>query len=250
MTRFEHIATLQALVQQAIFWLYCSTMKPVTNLSAVVASLALAVTSHAAIVVTNGSFETFTGTSTAFPYGEVSDWTYAGTPLSNGNGLLAAISETLTPIPNTPHGSNWLLVDSRTVGQYIFLDVGTINLGQQLTLSALIGRQQNVGLSDFELALYRSDGNSGTPDVMLTGIVRDDVPVLAPQGSVTMSANYTALAADAGETLFVRIGALSGTSTNPVFQTLIDNVDVTVIPEPSTVALIGLGALGLLRRRR
>ena len=230
MTRFEHIATLQALVQQAIFWLYCPTMKPATTLSAVVASLAMAVTSHSAIVVTNGSFETFTGTSTAAPYGVVSGWTYAGTPLLDG--LLGAISESLANFPDTPHGSNWLLVDGRSFGQHIYQAVGTINLGQQLTLSALIGRQQNVDLSDFELVLYRSDGNSGTPDVLLTRIVRNDVPALAPQGSTMMSANYTTLAADEGETLFVRIGALS--NDNPTLQTIIDNVVIeSVGSEPA-----------------
>ena len=241
MTRFEHIATLQALVQQAIFWLYCSTMKPVTNLSAVVASLALAVTSHAAIVVTNGSFEEAVPSTSL-----VSGWTYAGTPFTEN--LLRQQTQDGPNFPATPYGDYWLLVDSRINTQHVYQAVATINLGQQLTLSALIGRHANVGLSDFELALYRSEGNSGTPDVMLTRIVRNDVPVLDPKGSVTMSAEYTALAVDASETLFVRIGVLSSLSGSPVTQTYIDNV--TVIPEPSAIALIGLGALGLLRRRR
>ena len=84
-------------------------------------SLALAVSSHASNQLVNGSFESIVaGTggdnSMAFPYPQVADWTYAGTPRSK---YLGAINQAMPAIPSTPHGNNWLLLDNRIGRQHI-----------------------------------------------------------------------------------------------------------------------------------
>jgi hypothetical protein len=58
------------------------------------------------------------------------------------------------------------------------------------------------------------------------------------------------VAANEGQQLFVEIwGADLGTDTDGVFSRL-DEVSLTAVPEPSAAALIGLGGLALILRRR
>jgi hypothetical protein len=231
------------------------------NYPAVFSLLALAIfaaPAKGAYTVTNGSFESWnpaTGGNTPidFPYPEVSNWTYGGT--ASTNGLLGAVDEAATNITDTPFGNNWLLVDTRSTGKHIYQNVGTIVLGDVLSLSALFGRQASLTTlnSNFELALYRSNGGGSVPATLLTSITKTHTSLasLAAGSTVTASSTtYTATAADAGQSLFVRIGLLTpGTIDSPVTQTFIDNI--TVIPEPSSSFLL-LGAAGLLavRRRR
>ncbi len=190
--------------------------------------------------VVNGSFESWdpaTGGNdpASYQYPEVTGWTYGGTP--DTAGLLGAISDSLPVIPDTPHGANYLLVDSRIGTQHVYQSVGTISaVAEQLTLSALIGRQQNAAIADFELALYRSDGGSGTPDTLLVAIGASDVAGLAASATITVAKNYTPLPVDVGETVFVRIGLLSG-DANPVNQTWIDQVAVSLGPDETSPAI-------------
>lgn len=205
---------------------------------------------QAAYVVTNGSFESYdsatgSGMPMGYPYPRANDWTYTGTPLvvgSNGGGLAGAISETLAAIPETDHGANWLLLDERMIGQTLHQAVGTINLGETLSLSALVGRPTNVdAVSDFQVALYRSNSGGTTPATLLTAITKANVAGIAAGGTMQVSsAPYTATAADAGQTLFVRMAMLTGNNTNPVFQTVIDNVTVTGGADTTPPTLTGI----------
>mgnify|MGYP001947715899 CR=1 FL=1 len=177
----------------------------------------------------NGSFESFdagsgSGNPATYQYPNVTNWNYSGSPTTPG--LLGAISETIGAIPGTPHGSNWLLVDSRINTQKVYQSLGVMTSGHQLSISALIGRQTGAAVADFELALYRSNSQSGTPDTLLASIGRSDVSGLAAGATTTVSKNYTTVAADNGEKLFVQIRLLSGDGSS-VEQALIDNVVVT-----------------------
>ncbi len=193
---------------------------------------------HAAYELTNGSFESYgTGNPAAYPYPKVTGWTNVGTPLVDN--LAGAISETLPTIPDTPAGNNWLLLDERMLGQSLYQAVGTISLGDQLTLSALIGRPTNTALSDFEVALYRSNGGGGTPDQFLTRIGKSDVAGLGLGDTTEMSKNYTATAADAGQTLFVRLGMLTGDNAGSALQAVVDNVTVSAVPAPGVASASG-----------
>lgn len=68
--------------------------------------------------------------------------------------------------------------------------------------------------------------------------------------SSTMGGATVATSTDAtsGWTSYNRIFIRNGNSTNVDF--IVDSVDVAIVPEPSATLLGGIGALGLLRRRR
>ena len=225
-------------------------------------SLALCISAVNAAMVTvdNQSFESFVnGTDNdndpaTFTYPDAADWTYSGTP--NTNGLLGVISDSLATNPDTPAGNNWVLMDSRTGNEHLYQAVDTIALGDVVTLTARIGRTTNAGISNFEVALYRSVASSGTPDLLLADINNTDagVAALALGGQTDASVVYNAIGSDAGETLFIRIG-LKTLVTDPVTQALVDDIRLDVsnaVPAPAAlpVGLIGLAVLTARRRPR
>jgi len=196
-----------------------------------------AVTPVTAELVVNGSFEAVgddPAASMDFPYPTPDDWSYGGESLgfTEPERLLGAINENFRgggTIPETPHGENWLLVDSRIETFYIFQALGPISVGEQFTLSALIGRQIGVEIAGIELALCRSVEGSETPDEVLAAIDNTDpgIAALEPVSSVQTSVEYVATEEDAGETLFVRIGQVPDWPSSPVTQVIVDEVSVT-----------------------
>ena len=214
------------------------------GICAVVFSLAPTVSSHASAEVVNGSFESIVaGTGgdnpAAYPFPQVSGWTYAGTALTND--LLGAISETVSTIPETPNGSNWLLVDNRIQTRHIYQQVGVIPAGELLSVSALIGRPTNAPLADFEVALYRSVGGSGLPDQRLAaiGLATPGVGELAAGAVIQAQASHLATEADAGQALFVRIGFI-GSAPPQTTQAVIDNVLANAGPDTSPPQIAAL----------
>ena len=175
-------------------------------------------------------------------------WVYAGTPGTAS--VLAPLSETLGTAPLTPDGVTWLLVDSRSDPQTITQSLGTIIGGENLTIEALIGSVTNAALADFEIGLYRSLLGSGTADQVLLTLTNSDFTAPALGGTVAASsASYLTAGLDIGEELFIRIRSTDPDNGASVEQTLIDSVVVSV-PEPSSTALLGLGGLALILRRR
>ncbi|MGJ8724799.1 MAG: PEP-CTERM sorting domain-containing protein [Roseibacillus sp.] len=69
-------------------------------------------------------------------------------------------------------------------------------------------------------------------------------------GTETANSLYTSTAGDIGETIYFGIELLNPTGNNPFPRIDLVTLEVTPIPEPSSVALLGLGLLGLTRRRR
>lgn len=63
--------------------------------------------------------------------------------------------------------------------------------------------------------------------------------------SVPLTVSYVATAGDAGQEIRVRFGSLGGSGT-----VMVSNASLTEIPEPSSLALLGLGGLLITRRRR
>lgn len=210
----------------------------------------MALSASAALsLVTNGSFETFTGSSTSYTagdgYGVVSGWTYANSTPTVG---LSSINDSVTNITDTTAGSHWLLVDSRSDPQTISQSLGTIDALGTLSISALIGSAETVGLADFEIGLYRA----GNPTALLTLTIADFTDPGLGNTVAASTGTYDLIGADLTNELFVRIQSQDPDNGANVQQTLIDDVNVNfvAVPEPSSAALLGLGGLALILRRR
>lgn len=97
------------------------------------------------------------------------------------------------------------------------------------------------GLNDFTLTFYDGAGGSGTQ----IGAVFSDNAAQAPS-----SGNYAAEAFDVGIRNGVRSVVLSGNDHNLTGFIGIRELGFEAVPEPSSTALLGLGGLALILRRR
>ena len=94
-----------------------------------------------------------------------------------------------------------------------------------------------------------SDGDSMHPlyteSVVKTGALMDSQYVSLP------ALNIEDLVLDPGDDLLFSIRSRTNTIGFDGYNVqLLDNVTITVVPEPATLALLGLGGLALLRRRK
>lgn len=99
--------------------------------------------------------------------------------------------------------------------------------------------------------LFKTADNtiSGTATTLFNGLQASTInDTYEP---VNLTSVYTATAADVGSTLFVSIGIQDNTPADTPFAR-VDNFNLTVIPEPSSLAILSVSGAGLifLRRRR
>jgi len=123
-------------------------------------------------------------------------------------------------------------------------NLGPMTDGVRYTFSAdLYGN--NTFASVFQLALANDSGS------VLASLTDVDVSIAIDQNQTPVSFHYDAGSADDGVDLWVVLG---NRDDGALTRTGIDNVVVTggPIPEPTTIALLGIGVAGLLvaRRRR
>jgi hypothetical protein len=82
----------------------------------------------------------------------------------------------------------------------------------------------------------------------------DDSLTVAEETFETSTVTYTynpAHSALLGEKLQIRLFAKLGYIESGVYSEMnVDDVQLTVIPEPATMGLLGMGALALIRRKR
>ena len=116
----------------------------------------------------------------------------------------------------------------------------TIVAGTTYTLTADVGNAP--AFTDVESVVIRLYGSALGENVALNETALS--VGAAGTWKLNQSVSFTATGAENGQTLGVYIGVTSGT------QAEWDNIRLTKVPEPGSLALMGLGGLCVLRRRR
>lgn len=125
-----------------------------------------------------------------------------------------------------------------------------------------------IGLAGLAWDFSRASGNTADDGVIITGFVADPMATFSASSSSGLTATYDATAgslrvnvvffsstldslilnpaASAGQTLLLAVQDTDEARA----QLAIRSISYDVIPEPSSLALLGLGSLALVRRRR
>lgn len=234
--------------------------KTTLSLATAMGTLAFAATTAnaASIVITNHSFEDGNLTGWTNPGANVTDLTVTLPVDANYAG------STSGDLPSTADGD---FAATLTLGGdygYIRQDTGvTIVAGETYTLTVAVGARTDTGLpvitapGNILLRLGHGTGGLGYittyEETQLVGSAEQAAGGLVAGGFFDMTASFTAGAADAGQVLSILIGAAKGASSDAGGTYDFDNVrltDTAAVPEPSTTALLGLGGLALILRRR
>jgi hypothetical protein len=205
-------------------------------LSTVFAAILVLTTAHrsqAQLIVQNGDFQDLTGLSVDVP----GVW-YGGVPAGwagvNGN---FSVRESNPGSPTGDYVANLNVLSTTSPFVALRQAVGTLDSAGIITLS--------INVIDLSTGFNMSMGIFNTQNSSSYG---DWIALALPPGDITTTGFQTlstSVAIDAGTPIGVAFWASSGAPG-------ID--DVTVVPEPSTYALLGLSAAGLgahvARRRR
>ncbi len=207
---------------------------------------ALAGVTHAQNLITNGSFENPAGPYTNLPSGSgsVPGWNVSGSSVSvfgvvDFQPSGAFVSSGIAPASSTTDGVKALDLATNnadvTIAQTVGTSAGTsYNLTFDLGSTSALGRN---GIGNYEL--------------LLNGNVVANYHIEVPDTTVIryFSRSYAFTGTGSDTIAFRSVGSTYTASLKQDFA-FIDNVSLTPVPEPSSAALLGLGGLALILRRR
>lgn len=185
--------------------------------------------SHAVELTTNGGFETgdFTGW-TQFPTGP----NQFITGVNPSSGLWAA------EIFNEVQASNSLMKQAN-------IGIGTVTAGQTVNIS--FDAKGSFGVGGVAFAEFFSEIAGG-------GTSRAEILGGAPlnlDANTWRTFNFTVTAGpDVSGGVTLQLGATTPAISGSFAHVYYDNVSVSVVPEPATMAALGVGAIALIRRRK
>ena len=216
--------------------------KKIATRLAALAGLALAAGSVNAATILNASFEDDDVANDSFSDGVAANWNPTG-------GSVVGTQDFGPQSPAATDGDQHGVVSytGRSLSQ---LTAFTIADGETYTLTVDVGQVDAFSGSQGTIRLFGSTGGLGIALVNTNGTA--ELSGIAPgKGAylLNQTVTYTALASGdpfAGQQIGMMFTNSSGT------QTLYDNVrlDIVAVPEPSSAALLGLGGLTLIIRRR
>ena len=221
--------------------------------------------------ITNGDFEDDLGSTVGLVAGnwnETSSGWFGENGTSKGDTIQWEGST--AQLPADDNGEVWGLLninenDSNNPGAY-YQAIGTNELNYITKVSMTVGNRSNFFFQDIVLSLYSGNvtGANGSSLSGLGATLLDSATItnsvfalgdamdesIAPQTATISGLKLnTGTLGVAGETLWLEISSTVPGANVWEYQAFIDDVAVAV-PEPSSIALLGLGGLALLARRR
>lgn len=203
--------------------------QPATKLSLLSLGAVAALSLNAqAAVIANGGFDDYTGTP------------------ANGD-----LISSLTPADWSVTGTSDDQVQLKTTGGGMSPQDGGYYLGIFTPSNGVAQTFDTVNGQEYEVTFYLGRQGTDTPTVDLNvdgSASLHDSSILINSTQDTWAQHTISFTADSlSTTLSFVENASSASGTSDVF---VDTVSITAVPEPSSAALLGLGGLALILRRR
>ncbi len=193
-------------------------------------TLALAAGTQATELTTNGGFET----------GDTSGWVSFPT----ANSTFTVTTDSNTGVYAAEVFNNDLT--SGAVVKQANIGIGTVNPGDPIEISfAAKGDFAAGGVAVAEFFSELSGGGTSAAEILGGG------PIFTSSESDYQTFTFNTVAGpDVSGGVTLQFVAATGGAQGSTAVLFIDDASVRVIPEPATLALVGLGAIGILARRR
>lgn len=202
---------------------------------------------NAAVTLVNGDFET--GSNWRTDQGSSPTSWDDGLSATSTNGLYG---ETVTYDTGTYGSGRVAVLKDAGANAYYEQTIGTIGDQTGVIVDFLGGHRAHASYSstarDLSLRVSLWDGTLG---VELVGTTIDYAYTVGGVALTSESETLNYTSANGGNDLVLRFANVSNNGGDFNHnQTIIDNVSVTAVPEPSSTALLGLGGIALILRRR